>query len=114
LSTCKACGHTYRKGTLVTLLVPGQGVTGARVCQDCAAGGMLVVAPKVAPKVEQKVARPEGYEKALRQLQVLARAARGTASQYASEEASDYSHFNGKAEGIESAIEVLKREMGQP
>lgn len=106
MSKCPAHGGEFRKGVLVTLLVPGKGLRGARVCQDCANGGMTVVAPSVAPVVSQKVARPDGYERALRQLQVLARSARSMA-------VTDSDFYSGRAEGFEGAIEVIKREMGQ-
>jgi hypothetical protein len=61
MSVCKACGNTFRKGVIATYLEPGMGPRGAKVCQECARDGMLVVVRKVAPKVEQKVARPDGY-----------------------------------------------------
>src|SRR5579863_6848411 len=114
MSTCKGCGKTgFRKGTLVTLFAPGRKPTGAKVCGECAAGGMLVVAQRVPAPVVQKVARPDGYDRVLRMLRTYASAARSTSESYKAEDtASDYSHFSGKAEGIEIAIETIRREMG--
>lgn len=111
MSRCPAHGGEFRKGVLVTLIVPGKGVRGARVCQDCANGGMLVVASKLPPVIEQKTTRPEGYANALRQLQVIARAAR--ASAHNADHPDEERFYNGRAEGFEGAIEVIKREMGQ-
>jgi hypothetical protein len=112
---CPACGVQFRSGTLAFMLEPGEGKRGLRgvvVCGACAKGGVLLVAPKLAPVKVEKVAKPEGYDRVLRMLRTYARAAKGTASQCyakaargaAGEEASDHSHFNGKADGIEVAI----------
>lgn len=51
MTTCKACGNEFRKGVMAFLLTPG-GMKGARMCQSCAAGGVLLVAPKLAPLKE--------------------------------------------------------------
>ena len=48
---------------------------------------------------------------ALRQLQVIARAAR--ASAHNADHPDEERFYNGRAEGFEGAIEVIKREMGQ-
>jgi len=45
MSTCKACGGSYRKGSMVMLLVPGQGMQGIRACPKCVGNGITLVAP---------------------------------------------------------------------
>ncbi len=118
MSKCPAHGGEFRKGVTVTLLEDARGNGGsrkwrrARVCTACASSGLVIVASKLPPVKVEKVARPEGYEKALRQLQVLARAARASAKPGAMPDSGDAAHFTSKAEGIEDAIEVIKREMG--
>jgi hypothetical protein len=104
MTRCKACSREFRKGALAFLLTP-KGLTGARVCQSCASGGVLLVAPKLAPVVREKVVRSDGVERALRQLRTLASASRANGA--------GFTFDNGRAEGFEGAIEVLKRECGQ-
>jgi hypothetical protein len=111
MSKCPAHGGEFRKGVTVTLLEADAFARGtrsrrARVCMTCASSGLVIVASKLPPVKVEKIARPDGYEKALRQLQVLARAAKAMAL------GDEEDHFNSKAEGIEGAIEVIKREMG--
>jgi|SRR5579864_7328652 len=101
MTRCKACGSDYRKGVLAFLLTPG-GLKGARVCQSCASGGVLLVVPKLGPVVRKKEVRSDGVERAIRMLRTYAKAA----------EADGSSRMSGRAEGFEGAIEVLKRECG--
>jgi hypothetical protein len=51
MTPCKACGRLVRKSVLAHLLTAG-GLRGARVCQACAVGGVLIVACRVAPVVD--------------------------------------------------------------
>lgn len=103
MSMCKGCGREYRKGTIAFLLTR-EGLKGARVCQVCAAGGAVIVAPTLAPVVKEKVVRSDGVERVLRTLRTYAAAARsGPTSE-------GFGHA--RAEGLESAIEVIKRECG--
>lgn len=100
MGTCKACGKPARKMIIAYVLTGVRGgITGARVCQACAAGGVLLVAPKLAPVVKSdKTGVTERFAKARRELQTLARMSlRGPAPQAA------------KAEAYEGAIELLKR-----
>jgi hypothetical protein len=105
VTRCKGCGKEYRKGVLAFLLGP-EGLKGARVCQACASGGVLLVAPKLAPVVRQAVTRPEGLERAIRMLRTYAKAA----DSQGKAELEDF--LRGKAEGFEDAIECIKRECG--
>jgi hypothetical protein len=108
MSTCPAHGGDYRKGVTVTLLDPVTGPRRARVCQSCANGGLIIVAPKIAPVVQEKVARPEGYDGIVRQLAMYAKMARTTADS-AEDGSVEQVHQEARAEGIECAIETLKQ-----
>jgi hypothetical protein len=110
MTRCKACGSDYRKGTLVFLLTPG-GLKGARVCQSCASGGVLLVAPKIGPMIQKKTVRSDGVERALRMLNTYAKVAK-SGSNAAGTNIPVRDVMLGRAEGIETAIEVLKRECG--
>ena len=99
MTPCKACGARVRKTTIAMLLTP-DGLKGACVCRDCAKGGVLLVAPKLGPVIKQKVVKSDGVERAIRRINMLARAASATG-------------FDLKVEAFESAIEVLKRECGE-
>ena len=101
MTRCKGCGKEYRKGVLAFLL-SSEGLKGARVCQSCASGGVLLVAPKLAPVVKQSVARPEGLERAIRMLRTYGKAASTTPGELS----------KGRSEGFEGAIECIKRECG--
>jgi hypothetical protein len=119
MTRCKACGSDYRKGVLAFLLTPG-GLKGARVCQSCASGGVLLVAPKLGPVVRKKEVRSDGVERALRQLRTLAGAAQAVSKKTFPpstplreiDDRLNVERFSGRAEGFESAIEVLRRECG--
>jgi len=90
------------------LLTPG-GLKGARVCQSCAGGGVLIVAPTVAPVVKVATKKDDGVARALRMLRTYAAASNAGAS--SGSETSYNAHYQrGRAEGFEGAIEVLKRE----
>jgi hypothetical protein len=110
MTTCKACGNEFRKGVLVTLLTP-KGIRGARVCQSCANGGMIIVAQKVAPVIEQKVVRAPEPDRIVRMLKTYASAALAAASKEQPETGGEHEFFKGRAEGIETAIEVIKKEL---
>jgi hypothetical protein len=118
MSTCKACGSAFRKGVIATFVEPGMGPRGAKVCGECAKDGMLVVVRKIGPRVEQKVARPEGYERVLRMLRTYASAARASAVTYAAGGSLTSGNvflrgvFSGKGEGLDVAIQTIVREMG--
>jgi hypothetical protein len=100
--TCKACGEKRRVLTrAVVFHVDGTPPGGGLVCQTCArVRGLLVVASAVAPVRVEKVERPEGIERALRMLKTYAAAAKSEG-------------LDDRAEGIEVAIEALRREVGE-
>jgi hypothetical protein len=108
VSLCKACGGEFRKGKLA-FIVGGNDkkLFGAIVCPSCAKGGLLLVAPKLGPVVKKVERRTDEVERALRQLTMLAAAARASARNIVSNQAMA-DEFSAKAEGIESAITVLK------
>jgi len=103
MTPCKSCSKMARKTTIAMLLTP-DGLKGACVCRDCARGGVLLVAPKLGPIVKQRVVKSDGVGRALRKLRTYAAAARTDG---------DVSFFDGRKSGLESAIEVLKRECGE-
>lgn len=110
MTRCKGCGKEFRKGVLAFLLTP-KGLTGARVCQACASGGVLLVAPRVAPVVQNKTVRSDGVKRALRMLRTYANVSRHHAGMNGG--IGRDAHAAGRAEGFEGAIELLKRECGQ-
>ncbi len=127
MSKCRACGKDYRTGVLVTLLDADASSGGrqARVCKRCAQGGMLVVAPRVvsvgiSAKTDAGVREhPLALHIAgvVRQLRLYARVARASALK-APESTDDrtrapQSFFIGRAEGFESAVELLKLNSGR-
>jgi len=102
MTRCKACGKEFRKGVLAFLLTPG-GFKGARVCQSCASGGVLLVAPKLGPVIRKKEVRGDAVERVIRQLRALSTGANLCGS--------DDFH-EGRRHAFEGAIEVIKRECG--
>jgi hypothetical protein len=91
---------------------PGMGPRGAKVCGECAKDGMLIVVRKVGPRIEQKVARPDGYDRVLRMLRTYVSAAKSSADREQPETGGEHEFFKGRAEGIEMAIQTIRREMG--
>jgi hypothetical protein len=122
VSTCPACGASYRSGTTVLLLTHrfGEGRVKekrARVCPKCAAAGLTIVATHHLPKdmVQRAEARPakEVLDRAMRQLRTLARAASG--AEKAARNRGDTivsTHQMGRSEGFEGALELLKSLVG--
>jgi hypothetical protein len=103
---CPACGQAFRTGTLAFMLEPGdgkrgggRGLRGVIACSSCAKGGVLLVAPKLAPRKVEKVVRSDGVTRVLRMLRTYAKAAA-------------VSGDDRKAEGLESAIQTVERELG--
>jgi hypothetical protein len=93
---CKACGsNAFRAGTLAVVFGGGRH-EGGIVCPKCAREGILLVASKVAPVVKHETPPDERVKGAMRQLQVLIKAA-------------SLANNLDKQEGLESALELLKR-----
>jgi hypothetical protein len=111
VSRCKGCGAEYRKGSIAFLLSAGGGMKGARVCQACVTGGVLLVAAKVAPAVVSKVVRTDGLVRVLRMLNAYAKAARSGIGAMGQEGIGN-ALLQGRAEGFEGAVEVIRRECG--
>lgn len=122
MNRCKGCGREFRKGTIAFLLTD-KGLRGARICQDCASGGVLIVAPKLGPVVQKKVVRSDAVKEVMRMLRSYAAAARNGVKSLQEEfeskredatpnwlehQRAQLSHFGGRAEGIESALAALE------
>lgn len=114
MKTCRACGDEYRKGKLAFVLTEGQGkrgggrkLVGGIVCPECAAGGLLIVAPKLAPVIKKVEKRSDEVQRALRQIQTLAKATRASARGVTTNQVVA-DQISAKAEGLESAISVLE------
>jgi DNA-directed RNA polymerase subunit RPC12/RpoP len=99
---CKACGAEFRKGKLAIVHSRKDGLQGGHVCPDCASKGSLIVA-KVSDvvKVVEKKQQDDTVARILWMLRIYARAARFHQPR------TDF--LNGQAEGLETAIEVIKR-----
>ncbi len=108
MTTCKGCDAEFRKGTLAFLLTP-EGLKGSRVCAACVKRGVLLVPVLVPPVKVEKVNRPVDVDKVLRSLKTFAI----MANAHASASGGDQGAFAaGRAEGFESAIATIKRELG--
>jgi hypothetical protein len=109
MTECKGCGREYRKGRTVILVSPKE-TRNARVCQSCADGGVVIVAKKIAPLVQAKSTVPEKrilFASVVKQLDTLRKALDLTIDTKSGLEENTF--IEGKVEGLESAIEVLKR-----
>ncbi len=124
--TCPGCGKRgFRKGSTVTLQDPAVGPGGrrARVCGDCHRRALVVVAPLRAQQEKPPTDLPveaidvEAIElrhaliHVQRQLRLHAKMARHTATQRARDGAASAAvveHQIGRAEGYESAFEILR------
>ena len=85
MSACPGCNSDYRTGVTVTLLDPIKGAERKRVCQRCAAGGLVVVAPRMAPVVKG-IAREtsDDVAQAVRMLRTYATAAKASRDEFPS------------------------------
>lgn len=99
---CAACGRAYRKGTRA--FVVGRG--GSVVCPECAGAGLLVVAPRVAPVHVERVERSPDVDVVLRRLRGYAAMTRASA---AKAQDTERAFGEGRATGLETAIELLVR-----
>src|SRR5208337_3056997 len=109
-----ACGKEYRTGTIVTLLdsSANAGGRGARVCKPCARGALVVVAPKIAPKVAKAVESAHDHDarwvqSVIRQLRTYAKLAYAEHVRLGPGD-DEGAHQLGRAEGYEAAIELLR------
>jgi hypothetical protein len=109
VSTCPGCDREYRTGITVTLLDPITGPERKRVCQRCAAGGMVIVSPRIGPVVKG-IAREssEDVAQAVRMLRTYATAAKASRDECGDDKL-NAAHFGGRLEGLEVAIELLTR-----
>ena len=106
MSTCPACQREYRSGITVLLIDPVANTEERkRVCQSCASAGTTIVAVKVAVPTIEKVVKPLNADTIISQLRVLARAAKASAA-FGGE---DKLLYEGREQGYEGAIELVKR-----
>jgi hypothetical protein len=111
MSACKACGQTYRRGTRALVQFP-RGSISTTVCPKCAAKGLLIVARVLPPVKVEKIQRADDVERVIRMLRTYASAARAVAK--AEGERNEIGLVaSGRAEGLESALETLRRETGR-
>lgn len=109
--TCPGCGRPgVRATTTVTLLEDSAGPAGrrARVCRRCAAGGLVVVAPRVPAMVRNVVGT--GHEivrEALRLLDSYERMAHASVAHLPIYDERE-PHLRGRLEGLQTAIETLR------
>lgn len=107
MSRCKGCGGEYRKGTTAVLFGQDGSFKPARVCPKCIARGLTIVACFVPPVVKEVKQAPADLQGAIRTLRTWAKL---SASNGESAGAADgREHFRGRAEGLESALELLEK-----
>lgn len=117
MSACPGCDRDYRTGITVTLLDPIKGAERKRVCQRCAAGGLVVVAPRIGPVVKGITRETsDDVVQAVRMLKTYALAAKASRDEFEPNphtqdegDALNRAHFAGRLEGLEAAIELLTR-----
>lgn len=112
MKICKGCGNEHRKSKQVLLVAHDGSVSGARVCLDCDARSIRIVAALRAPVIRQERARtPDDVARVLRMLRTYAALARST-SKVDTADANESWLQRGRAEGYEGAIEAIMRELG--
>lgn len=94
MSTCGACPRTYRVGTMALVFSEKEPPARRRVCPECARRGLLVVA-KTRNVSKVQIVRSGVVDKAIRMLTTYAKQATAAG-------------LDGRAEGLESAIQCLK------
>ena len=105
---CPACGKEFRSGRRAILLT-AEGAEGKIVCQSCSDKGLLVVPPKIAPTVVQKVERNPDVDKVVKAFLMRAKMAKATAA--TAEDEMTASYLGAKAETWEAAADTLKKEL---
>jgi hypothetical protein len=114
MNTCKVCQKSYRKG-VIAFIMGDRGLKGARVCQGCASDGVLVVAAKAgvtcscgkpASKCSDCGKKPADMGRAIKALETLVKLAKHGSVRYM--HATEIQNNDGRIEGLESAIELLK------
>ena len=106
MSTCKACGRSYRKGVRALVHFPS-GTVSTTVCPVCARRGLLLVAQTLPPVEQVRAVRAPDFAKAIRMLTTYSRAAEASARSQPADHV-DHHRFMGRCEGFESAIETLR------
>jgi hypothetical protein len=115
MKTCKVCGHEYRKGR-IAFIMGKRGLKSARVCQGCADKGVVLVAaspiqackcgkPATKCHVCAGIKAPLFIDGAVKVLEGRLKAVKTV--RYTLNPAGD-PFTEGKIEGLESAIELLK------
>ena len=114
MKLCKVCGKSYRSGR-IAYIMSDKGLKGARVCQGCATGGVLVVAASEAarckcgqPATKCHACAGTKSGDVVAAIKVLEGRLKVTKStRYVLDPAGDAA-TEGRIEGLESAIELLK------
>lgn len=107
---CRACGKNRRKTTIAFILEPGKGLVGACVCAACAAGGVLLVAPKVESTTRENVYKPDVVARAIRRLRVGEKLADAVKHNSESKKDAVYHYASGRVEAYRMAIKVIEQE----
>jgi hypothetical protein len=111
MKRCPGCGGEYRAAsrTVVLLAASGKGQKNrvARVCPGCHGKGVTVVATFVPSVVKKVEARSGELDKAIRMLTSYLRMAQAITKDPLSETSKLLAE--GRAEGLESAIETLQK-----
>jgi hypothetical protein len=114
------CGKEYRKGTLAVVVGgPSKKLAGKRVCPECAAGGILLVASKrpVVHSDDGSIAREErtilrsALKPIIKNLDAQVKALTMTerpAGSLSPEQVEAVQFVKGKIEGMENMLAVLK------
>jgi hypothetical protein len=108
VKTCKACGNEARKLRRAYVVSKGPGL----VCTRCEANGLLVVPPRQ-PTVVRKVEKnSDDLKRAIADIQRLVTAKRAGRRPVGVGSVAEDNLVDAQIEGLESALQVLRR--GRP
>jgi DNA-directed RNA polymerase subunit RPC12/RpoP len=108
MRTCGACGEEYRTGKIATVIDDDGGASRMRVCPRCAGRAVRIVAKTRPREVREVRPRTEQVDAARRQLRTVAAFARTTAKTMREAGDSEAAYHDGRASGLESALELLE------
>jgi hypothetical protein len=107
MAKCKVCLKVVRKTSIAFVMGEAGRLQGARVCQQCANDGILIVAARAA--VVKTVERgPAAGAEVLKQLKSIVRALKMAGSGEVQGSPED-SFYNGRIEGLENAIAAFEK-----
>lgn len=109
MKRCKVCEKRYQRGRIAFIMGATGGLKAARVCQDCAKDGVLLVAARAA--VEKPVEKgPPASAEVLKNLKAQLKVLKTRAEHPDRKGADDFA--DGKVEGLENAIAALEGKKG--